>query len=291
MDRMRLSALLMLTAGLLSAEPWNVALNANLTATQSAYSENWAGTETGLFSWASGIDLLAEKQLDSTKNTKNTAKLGLGYTMTQSADPTRKWGKATKSTDVIDLESVLRFTLGAWVDPFASARLESQFVDGSDTALKRYVNPSQLTEGFGVARAFMKQPKRELVSKFGGAFKQTIDRQMLDAALAKRRTAFDIYGGLLFTTDLNTPLLGERVSYITRFSLFQALFFSGASKLHGDTATWWKKPDIGWENTFSAGITKYLMVNLYVQLLYDREIRPGTRLKEVLALGLTYRLI
>jgi len=33
------------------------------------------------------------------------------------------------------------------------------------------------------------------------------------------------------------------------------------------------------------------MVNLYTQLLYDREIDAGARLKETLALGLTYRLL
>jgi hypothetical protein len=33
------------------------------------------------------------------------------------------------------------------------------------------------------------------------------------------------------------------------------------------------------------------MVNLYAQLLSDREIDPAVRLKETPALGLTYRLL
>ena len=288
----RIALVLLGLSVLALAAPWNVALNANLTANQNAYSDNWAGTETGLFAWTFGTDFLAEKTLNTLMNTKNTAKLALGYTTNQ--DTAKHWSKPTKSTDLIDLESVLRFTLGAWVDPFASARLESQFTDASDASLTRYVNPLKLTEGFGVARVFLKQPKSELVSKLGGAFKQTIDRDALEPppnTLLARHTVFDNYGGLLFTTDYNTPLFGDRVTYTTKFSVFQALFFSGAAKLTGDTANYWKQPDVNWEHTFSAGITKFLMVNLYAQLLYDREVRRDLRFKETLALGLTYRLI
>ncbi|MBT7617797.1 MAG: hypothetical protein HN590_10995, partial [Calditrichaeota bacterium] len=51
---------------------------------------------------------------------------------------------------------------------------------------------------------------------------------------------------------------------------------------------YWKAVDINWENIFTANITKYLMVNLYLQLLYDKEVDLGGRLKQTLSLGLTY---
>jgi hypothetical protein len=286
----RILTLLALAVGA-PAEPWKIGLNANLTATQNAYSDNWAGTETGLFSWTFGTDFLAEKQLSPKLNNRNTARLALGYTMSQ--DTADNWSDPTKSTDLIDLESVLRFMLGAWVDPFASARLETQFIDAGDVSLRRYVNPLRLTEGFGVARVFIKQEKTELTSRFGGAFKQTIDRDRLEPPPGTARsTVFDNYGGLIFTTDYNTPLFRERVTYTSRLSVFQALFFSGASALKGlPNEDHWRQPDFNWENTFSAGITKLLMVNLYVQFLYDREVAEKLRFKETLALGLSYRLI
>lgn len=149
-------------------------------------------------------------------------KLALGYTMTQ--DTTRHWGKPAKSTDLVDLESVLRFTLGVFVDPFASLRLESQFIDTRDALFTRYLNPIKPTEGFGVVRVFIKQPKQELASKLGGAFKQVIDRDVLTPD--GRQTITDNYGGILFSTDFHTPLFGEQVTYLGRFSVFQALFFS-----------------------------------------------------------------
>jgi len=220
-----------------SAEPWVLSLNANLTVNQNAYSSNWVGTETGLLSWAAGTDFTAEKQPSSITNSKNTVKLALGYTTAQ--DTAGVWGEPGKSTDLIDLESVLRFTLGIFVDPFASARVESQFVDQSDVALTPYVKPMKMTEAFGVARVIFKEPKRELLSKFGGAFKQNIDRQRLDT-LGARATVLDNYGGLLFTTDYNTPIFGEAVTYVSKLSVFEALFFSGASKLTGEDKDYWR---------------------------------------------------
>jgi hypothetical protein len=53
----------------------------------------------------------------------------------------------------------------------------------------------------------------------------------------------------------------------------------------------WKYPDINFENIFTSNITKYITVNLYVQMLYDRQIDHAARFKQTLALGLTYKLI
>ncbi len=285
---LRTATAVLCLAAAVSAAPWALSLNANLNANQNAYSGNWVGTETGLLSWAAGVDFGAEKQFNSITNNKNTVKLALGYTTAQ--DTAGAWGEPGKSTDLIDFESVLRFTLGAFVDPFASARLESQFLDQSDTGLTRWVNPMKLTEAVGVARVIFKRPKSELTSKLGGAFKQNIDRQRLDT-LGARATLVDNYGGVLFTTDYNTPLFNEAVTYTTKLSVFEALFFSGAARLPEAEKNYWKMPDVNWENTFTANITKLLVVNLYAGLQYDREVHSGARLKEALSVGLSYRLI
>jgi len=84
----------------------------------------------------------------------------------------------------------------------------------------------------------------------------------------------------------------ERITFTSKLSLFQALFYSEADKLKGQVnEDYWKSLDVNWENTFTASISKFLMVNLYVQLLYDREIARGGRFKQTLSLGLTYKLI
>ena len=52
---------------------------------------------------------------------------------------------------------------------------------------------------------------------------------------------------------------------------------------------YWRAPDINWETVFTASITKYLMVNLYTQLLYDKQIDRAGRFKQTLGLGLSWK--
>jgi hypothetical protein len=278
----RIGILLAIAAALAAATPWNLAVDANLTLAQNAYSTNWGGGATGLLAWAFNSNSLAEKQLSPKVNTKNTLKLAFGQTATQ--DTSGAWGPLAKATDLIDFESVLRFTLGAFVDPFASAQVQSQFWDKGDTLPDEFLNPLNVNEALGVARVLVKHEKTELVSRLGAGLKQRFD--------FRASKEFSNYGGAMFVTDFTTPLAQEKITYTSKLTLFQALFFSEAAALAGQpNADYWKALDVGWENTFTANITKVLMVNLYTQVLYDKELDLKARLKETLALGLTFKLI
>lgn len=273
------------------ATPWNLSVDANLTLTQNAYSNNWAGGEAGLLAWAFNYNSLAEKQLSLKVNNKNTLKLAFGQTYNQDKE-TKEWLDPVKSTDLIDFESVVRFTLGEFVDPFASGRIETQFLDNSDTALDRFINPLNFTEAIGVARVWVKGEKREFGSRFGFGLKQIVNRDVLVDTLGNRETKFSNYGGFTFVTDFNTPLAQEKITLTSKLSIFEAVFYSEADELKGlPNENYWKYPDVNWENIFTASITKYLMVNLYLQFLYDKEIDDEIRIKETLGLGLTYKLI
>jgi hypothetical protein len=287
----RIGMMLALLTALAAATPWNLAADANLTLSQNAYTDNWGGGATGLLAYAANANLLAEKALNSKMNTRNALKLAFGQTSAQ--DTAGKWGAPQKSTDQIDFESVLRFTLGFVVDPFASAQLQSQFWDKSDPLLSRYFNPLDLNEGLGVARQIVKHEKTELVSRLGFGLEQKFDHQARqDTAPEPRVNKSSNYGGVTFATDFTTPLAQEKIAYTSKLTLFQAVFFSGASALTGKpNADYWKALDVGWDNTIAASITRYVMVNLTAQLLYDKEIDTKLRLKETLALGLTYKFI
>jgi hypothetical protein len=288
----RIGMMLALLAALAAATPWNLAVDANLTLSQNAYTDNWGGGATGLLAYALTSNALAEKQLNEKMNSRNTAKLAFGQTSTQ--DTNHTWGALVKSTDEINFESVLRFTLGWVVDPFASAQLQSQFWDKSDALLSRYFNPLDLNEGLGVARQIVKREKTELVSRLGFGVKQRLNRLALDSfgyeppLETARINRFSNYGGVTFATDFTTPLAQEKITYTGKLTLFQAVFFSDAA---ADPEGKWKVLDVAWDNTIAASITKYVMVNLTAQLLYDKEIDAKLRLKETLALGLTYKLI
>jgi len=48
---------------------------------------------------------------------------------------------------------------------------------------------------------------------------------------------------------------------------------------------------VSWENILSARVAEYVSGNLYMQLLYDREVAAAGRLKQTLSMGLTYKFI
>ena len=282
----------MVAASGTAAEPWKKSVEANLTLAQTAYSDNWAGGEAGNLTWTFNSNSLAEKQLHPKVHTKNTLKLSFGQTHSQNKE-TKNWAKPTKSTDLIDFESLLSFTLGGFVDPFAAGRLESQFLDASDVDKDRYFNPLKFTESFGVIKYLIKEEKREWSTRLGGALRQHVNRDVLvDAEAGKRETQTSNDGGVEFVSDFKSPLAQERITVSSKLTLFQALFYSEADAVKGQpNEDYWKSPDVNWENIFTASITKYLMVNLYTQLLYDKEVDVGGRFKQTLSLGVTYKLI
>jgi len=276
---MKKSIILILLAVAVSlSAAWETEADVNLTLNQNNYSDNWDGSEVGNVTWTFQANFLAQKQLSEILHSKNTLKLSFGQTHRQNAD-TEKWEKPEKSTDIIDFESLERFTLGLIVDPFIGARLESQFIDQS-LAEEKYSNPITLTESFGAARILYKKEKTELTTRFGAAFKQNLNSH---SSIDNTND-----GGLEFVTEYKTPLAHKRIKYNTSFSMYKALYYSEEDNVENDD---WKAVDVDWENTFSASVSEYIMVNLYAQLLYDKQIAKAGRYRQSLSLGLTYKFM
>ena len=159
----------------LSADPWVYSADAGFILNGSTYSDNWTGGEVGTMAWKLLSNSMAEKQINPTINTKNTLELIFGQTYNQDID-SREWSPPLEGADRIDLESVMRFTLGWVLDPVIAARMQSQFYDNRVDNNERYINPINLTESFGVARAIFKSKKKRVDSQNRRGFK-TIDRQ------------------------------------------------------------------------------------------------------------------
>ena len=273
-----------------AAEPWKVTIEDSLMVTQNSYSKNWAGSESGSLSWTANSNTLAEKQMTPQMNSRNTVKLSYGLTYAQDTI-TNKWGAPVKSTDLIDAESVLRFSLGKIVDPFTALRFESQFYDASDPAKKRYINPTTFTESAGIAKVLIKQDKREWITRLGAALKQRTDRDRFDPATLERSNKTQSSAGILFSSNFTSPYSENKITYANNLTLYQALVNSEANSLQGQpNENYWRAVDVNWEHILSVSVSKYVMVNFYAQLLYDKEIALGGRLKETLALGVTYKL-
>ncbi len=272
----------------LGLESWFVTSDLNITLTQSAYSENWGGSEVGALTWALNSNSLASRQLTSRIHNKNTLLLGFGQTHSQSRE-TKDWAKPKESTDLIDFESLFRFTYDWFVDPYLAGRIETHFTDDSNPKETRYLDPTLFSESAGIAKVLLKEERREWTARLGGAIRQHVDRDVFDADTSTSETVSTQDGGLEFVTDFRSPLLDEQIMFTSRLAAYKALYFSEEDELAGlEGEDDWKAVDIDWDNLFSAKITEYLVVNLYFQALYDRQIVDEVRIREALALGFTF---
>jgi hypothetical protein len=273
------------------AEGWKLGADMNLTLTQNAFSNNWAGGESGSLSWQFQSNSSAEKQLKSWVINNNTLKLLFGQTHNQDPD-TEQWLSPIKSADLIDFESTMRFTLGKFVDPVFALRVITQFLDQSDPAKDRIVNPVDITETIGIAKVFIKEERQEWMARVGAGFRQIISRDVLNPVTLSRETLTEYLAGFEFVNDYKVSTEDEKLSYISKLTVFESVFYSEADKLKNTIQEDdWKYPDVNFENTLNVKLTKYLIMNFYIQVLYDRQIDLAGRFMETMSLGLTYKLL
>jgi hypothetical protein len=272
---------------------WKKSADFNLAISQNAYSDSWAGGEAGNANWVANMNSLFEGPVSASFFSKSTFKLSFGMTYIQEIDKVtdeKHWNKPVKSTDLIDLESVLSYKSGWFVDPYFAGRFESQFLDASVDSVKRYVNPIKLTESAGFTKRLYEKEKDFIDSRIGFALRENLDRQIFYEAttpldtVANTEMVTTTDGGIESVTDLSLHL-HERIHLTSKLTLNKAIAVSK------DAADGWSTLDANWENILAASITKYITVNLYVQWLYDKQVDVRGRLKETLTLGFTYKLM
>ena len=269
---------------------WKKSLIIDATTTQTSYSDSWVGGEAGSVNWVSNLNSSAEKQLKEWFDFRSTLKLSFGQTITQDAE-TKNWSKPRKSTDLIDWENVGRFTLHKFVDPYAAFRLETQFVDASVDAKKRFFSPLRLTESAGVARKFYERENDHVTSRLGLALRQTMKSVIIDSLALTVEDSTLTDGGLESVTDV-VLALSEKLHYTGKLTVYKAFIFSEKDKGKGTPfEDDWKAIDVNWENIISASISKIITVNFYTQLLYDKEVSKKGRFKETLGIGFVFKMI
>ncbi len=310
---------------------WYPGLEAGFTFSQSAYSDNWKGGDLGQVVWASILNSTLENQLRKHVNWLSALKLAYGQTHQQSRNSSGdlEWDQPNKSTDLIDLETTFRFTLGRWVDPYVSGRFVSQFQDQSDPfGRDLFVNPMTITESAGIAREFYRTEDAMLLSRLGLAARQNI-RTMYTEAPPVDDTETDVNNdaGIQWITDAKTNFWEDKVTWTSKLTVYQPVVYSFKSELEDLTpeqrtaagfdeniADYPLLVDVDWENIFTTQITSILSVNLYVQLIYDQydnsvtpkldeagdvtnpaavdaAVRKSAQFKQTLAIGVVYRFL
>jgi hypothetical protein len=244
---------------------WKHSLVSGLTATQVSFSD-WAQGGENALSYTVVIDGKSEQDLPLTKWT-NTYKLAYGQTELGSKG-------LRKTDDKIEFESVLSYKVGVYVNPYASVTLKTQFdvgynyddAAGTKTVLSRFWAPAYLTQSIGLGY----QPIQQVKTRLGVALREVASKT---GYIENNRTE----GGIESVTDAEFKfeenlLLNTKLELFAPFNKFDVVVIRS-------------------NNTLTAKVSKYISVNLNVQIINDANIQARSQIKESLAMGLSYTLL
>ncbi len=294
MKRVLATALL---AGALYAEDgakksgYDVEFTPSFNASVNLFSDNWDGGDLGSFTWSASADFKANKQLTDKVLHENWAKLLYGKTSVQLKDSTgdKEWSDMEKSADLIEAETVLKFTLGKFVDPFVSVKGESQFLDNSADNNVRRINPVTIKETFGASRNFVDEELLTFNGRFGAGARQHINKDHLDSLTGKAEWETTNDMGLELVLNLQAKNKKESMSYESTFELYEALLRNeGDVPFTDDQISDYRTPDVRWIHDLKLNVTKLVILSLQAEFLYDKEIVDEIRMRENLSVGVSY---
>lgn len=285
-----LAGILLLSTQIAVADTLNIDSDISLTMNQNSYSKNWDGEEVGLLSWMLLSETDVKVKVSHRAESRNSLRLKYGMTASQDTE-TGDWSTPVKSSDRIDLESILRFKSGAFVDPYVSGRILTQFYERVSSE-KQVFDPVTFTESIGAVKILADTKKLDLSTRTGFVMRQSFNRKMLVDPVQNLITTRRVDdGGIQLVSEIHVKSASPGISYKSRLTLFQALYFSESHSLPGSNDNnYWKTIDVDWENSVTANITRHLMVRIDLQLLYDRQVSEAGRLVQMFSLGFTHIL-
>jgi len=270
MSSFRFALTVSATLSVALAAGWEQKAGFELLFNQGYYSANWQGSEQTSGALTTSVTHQAARRLSRTLRLEHDLGLAFGQQVRQRDSAAGGGWEISKSEDRIRLDEVLRFTLGAWIDPLFGVQLKSQFTDTRDTNTL-FINPLQLIETFGAGRKFYDDLTRALSTEIGAAARQEWD--------ARESLAFTADAGLSWNSLFKTIVFTPNAGYVTRLTVYKPFVV-----LSGAAGIW---PQVDWDHELSARFNKALSGKVYVQILFDEKVHERPRLKQTLGMGLS----
>lgn len=250
---------------------WKHAANGFFNLSQT-YFDNWVKGGTNALTWELRLEGSSIYE-DSKLLWENKGKALYGRT--EVADLNSR-----KSSDLLDLQSVLTYKLGTWVNPFAAAQLLTQFDAGYNyegTPRLRVAgpfDPTYLIQTLGVGYTAIP----DLNVRLGGTLKETFSAARYgyadDTETENEIETFKFEPGLSFTSTYKFGLM-ENILFSTLLDVF--VNFKGTKEIDGK-----------WENQITAKVNKYVSANFGLDMLYDYDLSESYQLKESLSIGISF---
>ncbi len=191
--------------------------------------------------------------------------------------------QARKASDVIKFESLYIQKLGVYVNPYVAVSGQTQLAEGYRyteeirRAISGFMDPGYFTQSAGVGYS----PRENMRVRLGAALKETITNRFpvpyTDDPETETIEKIKIEYGADTVTDVSLQLR-DNLLFTSKMSLFSNL-------------QRFDEIDVDWDNTFTAKVSKYLIVSLNIQIFYDKDISRKRQLKQSLAVGFSYSLL
>jgi len=210
---------------------------------------------------------------------KNSLKLAYGQTKIAEAD-------FKTNNNELYLESVYTRDVGLWVDPYISNLVRTTIAPGYEykvvdkietrTEIANIFDPGYISQSIGLGIN-----KSEIVkTRLGLGFQEVITNKYWkysdDPKTTDKQEAFKFETGIESVTDFNWNFM-ENMNLKSKLRLFSRF----------ESLDVW---DVRWDNTISAQVNKYIVVNLNVLTIYEKNQSLRTQIKEALQIGITYTL-
>ena len=253
---------------------WKHSLVSSLNLTQVAFTD-WAQGGENALAWA--LSLEGKSVNDQEKsNWSNSYKFAFGQARLGNLG-------LRKTDDKIDLETIYTFKLGEYINPYAAATMKSQFAqgykyddEGNKTPVSKFFDPGYLTQSVGAEY----QPIPEFKTRLGVALREIFTSEFTGYADDPATTEIEksrVEGGLESVSEVAWKL-DDNILFTSKLELFAPFETLDEIVVRND-------------NTIAASVSKYITVNLNVQLINEKQISPRTQIKETLAIGITYKLL
>ncbi len=253
---------------------WRHTMVGGLNLTQISFSD-WSQGGQNAFAWATSIEGQSNDEEKRTSWT-NSYKFGFGQTKIGGQN-------VRKSDDRIDLESVISYKAGKYIDPYFSATFRSQFAVGYSydnnsyaTPVSKFMDPGYMTQSLGAGF----QPITEIKIRTGAALREIFASQFTNYTNDPNTNGHNktkIEGGVQVATDIQWKL-DDNLLLTSKTEMFAAFKKLDQVIVHSD-------------NSIVAQVNSYVKVLINAQLINEAPVTPRTQVKQTLAVGLSYTIL
>ncbi len=251
--------------------PWNRMLVAGINLTQTAF-DNWAKGGQNSFAWSVRLDAEFNRQKEH---------WGWNLTNNMLYGQSQQQGEKARSTmDKIDMNVVLTSRKIQFLNPYCSLGLLTQFATGYDyrktpfEPKSDFFDPAYITQGLGAKVSY----KNILDSHLGLGFKETVTwkyNQYSDDPGTEKKEKFKFETGIESRSHLNANLI-KNINIRSKLDLFSS--FEHLNII-----------DVIWDTQLVARLNQYVVVTLNLLMNYDKDVIDKVQIKEMMAIGLTYK--